>query len=122
MVVDLAGDVAFQTAQDVELGQALLGPPLHIGPGLRVAAHPDQGDPPQGVVGVAVAAAVQPVAVGAARGRRDRGGAAPVGEGGLDPQPLGVSPAVTSSWPAVSIPTPGSATRVGATTLTRSWS
>jgi hypothetical protein len=30
-----------------------------------VAVHPDQGDPPQGAVGVAVPAAVQPVAAGA---------------------------------------------------------
>jgi hypothetical protein len=76
VVVDLAGDVALQTAHDVELGQALLGPPFHIDPGLRVAAHPDQGDPPQGVVSVAVTTAIQPVAVGAARGRGDRGGTA----------------------------------------------
>ena len=83
MVVDLAGDVALQTAHDVELGQALFGPALDIGPGRRVAAHADQGNPPQGVVGSAVAATVQPVAVGATRGRRNGGGAAQMREGGL---------------------------------------
>src|SRR5215204_634402 len=66
--VDLAGDVALQTAQDVELGQALSGPPLDIGPGLGVAVHADQRDPPQGMVSPAIAAAIQPVAVGAIRG------------------------------------------------------
>ena len=58
VVVDLAGDVALQTAHDVELGQALFGAPLDIGPGRWVAAHADQGDAPQGVVGSAVPAAV----------------------------------------------------------------
>jgi hypothetical protein len=57
-----------------------VGPPLDVGPGRWVAVHPDQGDAPQGVVGPAVTAAVQLVAVGAARGRRDRGDAAQVGE------------------------------------------
>jgi hypothetical protein len=37
--VDLAGDVALEAAQDVELGQALVGPPLDISPGRRVAVH-----------------------------------------------------------------------------------
>ena len=67
VLVDLAGDVALEAAQDVELGQALLGPALDIGPSGWVAVHADQGDAPQGVVGVAVAAAIQPVAVGATR-------------------------------------------------------
>ena len=118
VVVDLAGDVALQAAHDVELGQALVGPPLDIGPGRWVAAHPDRRDPPQGVVSPAIAAAMQPVAVGAARGRGDGGGAAQMREGGLATPPLGLSPAVTSSCPAVSIPTPGRATRVGAAALT----
>ena len=107
MVVDLAGDVALQTAHDVELGQALVGPPLHIGPGRRVAAHPDQGDPPQGVVGVAVAAAIQPVAVGPARGRRHGGGAAQVREGRLGAQPLGVVAGGDQQLPGGVDPDPG---------------
>ena len=80
MLVDLAGDVALETAQDVQLGQALFGPPINIGPGRCVAVHTDQGDAPQGVVGAAVAAPVEPVAVGAARGGGDGGGAAQVPE------------------------------------------
>jgi hypothetical protein len=90
VVVDLPGDIALQTPHDVELGQALVGPPLDIGPGWWVAVHGDQGDAPQGVVGLAVAAAVEAVAVGAARGRRDRGDATQLGEGRLATQPLGV--------------------------------
>src|SRR5215217_3271867 len=76
-VGDLSGGVAIEAAQDVELGQALFGAPLDIGPGRWVAAHPDQGDAPQGVVGPPVAAAIEPVAIGAARGGGDRGGATP---------------------------------------------
>jgi hypothetical protein len=44
----------------------LLGAALDVGLGGWVAVHADQGDAPQGVVGVAVAAPVEPVAVGAA--------------------------------------------------------
>ena len=44
----------------------------------------------QGPVGVAVAAAVQPVPAGLARAGRDRGDPAQVGEGGLTAQPFGV--------------------------------
>jgi hypothetical protein len=78
------------TEPDVELGQTLFGAPLDIGSGRWVAAHPDQGDLPQGVVGPAVAAAIQPVAVGATRGGWDGGGAAQMREGGFGAQPLGV--------------------------------
>jgi hypothetical protein len=88
--VDLAGDVALQTAQDVELGEALVGPPLDIGPGWWVAVHADQGDAPQGVVGAAVTSPVEPVAVGATRGRGDGRGTAQVGEGGFGAEPLGI--------------------------------
>jgi hypothetical protein len=58
VVVDLAGGGALEAAHDVELGQALVGPPLDLGPGRWVAAHPDQGDAPQGVVGPAVTAPI----------------------------------------------------------------
>jgi hypothetical protein len=88
-----------------------------------MAAHADQGDAPQGVVGPAVAAAIQSVAVGAARGRRDGSGETPhrCAKAASERSRWGVSPAVTRSWPAVSIPTPASATRVGAAALTSAW-
>ena len=107
MVVDLAGDVALETAHDVELGQPLFGPPLDIGSGRWVAAHPDQGNAPQGVVGLAVTAAVESVAVGAARGRRDRGGAAKMGEGGLAAEPMGIVTGGHQQLPGGVDPNPG---------------
>jgi hypothetical protein len=94
-------------AGDVELGQALFGPPLDIGRGRWVAVHPDQRDAPQGVVGPAVAAAVQPVAVGAARGCRDRDGAAQMRQGGLRAQPLGVVARGDQQLPGGVDPDPG---------------
>ena len=90
MRIDLAGDVAFQAAEDVGLGEALFGPPLDIGSGRWVVVHADEGDAPQGVVGPPVTSPVEPVAVGAARGRGDGCGTAQVCEGGLGAQPLGV--------------------------------
>ncbi len=51
--------------------------------------------------------AIEPVAIGAARGGRDRGDAAQMRQGSLTPPPLGLSPAVTSSCSAVSAPDPG---------------
>ena len=49
-------------------------------------------DPPQGMVSLAVPAAVQAVAPDLPRGRRDRGDAAQVRPGGLAAQPLRVIP------------------------------
>ena len=122
VVVDLTGDVTLQAALDVELGQALVGPPRDIGPGRRVTAHADQGDAPQGMVGSAVATAVEAVAVGAARGRRDRGGATQVCEGRLRAEPLGVVTGGDQQLAGGVDATPGSATSVGATEATSTWS
>src|SRR6266566_2761513 len=44
------------------LRQALCGAPLGVGAGRGVGAHPGDDDPPQGVVGLAVAAGVEAVA------------------------------------------------------------
>ena len=55
-----------------------------------MAVHADQGDAPQGAVCLPVAAAVQAVPVGAARGNRDGRGAAQAGEGAFGAQPGGV--------------------------------
>jgi hypothetical protein len=59
--VDLAGDVAFQAADDLGLGQAFGGAPGDVGAGGGVGAHPGDHDPPQGVVGLPVTAGVEPV-------------------------------------------------------------
>ena len=82
-LVDFAGDVAFEAAEDLSAGLALRGAPGGVGLGALVAAEADHGDAPEGVVGLAVAASVQPVAHGAPRGGFDGGGAAERGEGSL---------------------------------------
>jgi hypothetical protein len=89
-VVDLAGQVALDAAHDLRFGQAFLGPPFDLGAGAGTEPHPDHHGQVQGPVGVAVAAAVQPVPAGRARAGRDGGDSAQVGEGGLTAQPLGV--------------------------------
>src|SRR5262245_31776663 len=60
--VDLAGDVPLEAADDLLLGQAFFGAPVDVGAGGRVGAHPGDDDPVEGVVGLAVAAGVEPVA------------------------------------------------------------
>jgi hypothetical protein len=85
-----------------------------------MAAHADQSDAPQGVVGLAVTAAVEALAVGAARGRRDRRDAAQVREGGLPAEPLGVVAGGDQQLVSGVDPNSGQATRVGATALTSS--
>jgi hypothetical protein len=59
------------------------------------------------VVGVTVTAAVEPVAVGTARGCRDRGDAAQVRKGGLAAQPLGVVAGGDQQLPGGVDPDPG---------------
>src|SRR3712207_6246126 len=78
MAEDLAGDVAFEAADDLGLGLALDRAPADVVEGRRMAAHA-RDDAVQGGVGLAVAAAVEPVPVGLAAGGRDRAGAAQLG-------------------------------------------
>src|SRR6266536_909552 len=86
----LPGDVAFEAADDLLFGLALLEPPCHVVLGGLMPAQPDQDDPVQRGVGLAVAAAVEAVAGGLARGRLDRRGAAQHREAGVAAQPVGV--------------------------------
>ncbi len=92
VAVDLAGDVSLQAADDLLLGQAFFAAPVRVGAGGRVRAHAGDDDPPQGVVGLAVPAAVEAVPAGLSRGGRDRGDCAQVRPGGLAAQPLRVVP------------------------------
>jgi hypothetical protein len=62
------GDRALEAAPEVLGGLALGGSPLGVDAGGGIDAQSGQGDAPQGVVGLAVAASVQPVADGLARG------------------------------------------------------
>ena len=89
-VVDLAGDVAFQASDDLGFGQAFLGAAFGVGAAAGVVAEPVEHHDVEGVVGVAVAAAVEAVSVGAAAAGRDRGDAAQVGERGFGGDPVGV--------------------------------
>src|SRR6266496_4124686 len=98
----LPGHVALQTADDLLLGLALLETLRHVVLGLLVVAQPHQHDPIQRGVGLAVTAAVEPVAVVLPED-------AWIGEASLRSR-SGLSPAATSSAPALSWPTPNSAT------------
>jgi len=62
VAVYLAGDVTLQAADDLRLGFPFGGAALGVGAGGRVRAQPGEHDPPQGVVGLAVTAGVEPVA------------------------------------------------------------
>src|SRR5665213_3354007 len=71
-VVDLAGDVALEAAHDLPLGFAFADAALGVGAGALAVAQPADGDEVQGSVGLAVAAGVEAVAGGLARGGGDR--------------------------------------------------
>src|SRR5580704_2914432 len=62
VAVDLAGDVTLQAADDLRLGFPFRRAALGVGPGGRVRAQPGEHDPPQGMIGLAVTAGVEPVA------------------------------------------------------------
>ena len=90
-LVEGAGEVAFQAADDLLFGHALLGAPVHVRTGGRVPPQPGQDDPVEGRVRASVAAAGQPEpAVGLPRGCGDRGDPAQGSERGFGGQPVGV--------------------------------
>ena len=60
--VDLPGDVALQAADDLGLGLSFAGAAFDVGAGGRVRTHPGEHDPPQGMVGLPVAARIKAVA------------------------------------------------------------
>ena len=75
--VDLAGDVALEAADDLGLGLSFFGAAFDVGAGGRVRSHAGEHDPPQAMVGLPVAAGVEPVPVtfpeDAGMGRRRTG-------------------------------------------------
>src|SRR5690606_14532949 len=79
-LVELAGDVAFEAADDLLLGQAVFGASFHVGAGAGVPAQAADGDPVERFVGLSVAAAVEAVPAGLAGRGGDRGGTAEHGE------------------------------------------
>src|SRR5215467_10958368 len=89
VAVDLAGDIPLQAADDLPLRQAFLDAPLDVGAGSGMGPHPGDHDPPQRLVGFAVAAAVEPVPAGdLAGGGRDRGDATQVRPRAFAAQPF----------------------------------
>src|SRR6266545_2024903 len=87
---DLAGDVALEEPEDLFAAGAGGGAAGGVGAGLWVVHEPVVGDDPQGAVGGAVTAAVEPVALGLAAGVLDRAGTAQRRERGLAVEPVGV--------------------------------
>ena len=57
-MVDLSGDVPFETADDLSAGFAFRSAFFHIGNGALVSCSADGGDPPQSLVGLAVASSM----------------------------------------------------------------
>jgi hypothetical protein len=90
MCLNRTGEVALEAAEDLGRAQALGRAALGVGARGWVPAQAPDGEQVQGAVGLAVAAPVEPVADGPARGGRDRGDAAQVGEGGFATQAVGV--------------------------------
>ena len=88
--VDLAGDVAFQAADDLGLGQSFLGSAFGVGAASWVVAEPVEHDDVEGFVGVAVPASVEPVSMDAAAAGRDRRDTAQVSERGFGGDPVRV--------------------------------
>ena len=64
--VDLAGDVAFEAADDLGFGFSFCGAPLGVGAGGGVRAEAGEHDSPQGVIRLAVTARVKAVPGGLA--------------------------------------------------------
>jgi len=90
--VEMAGEVALEAAADFPVGFAFGAAALGVGDGGRVAAHLVDGDDVDGAVELAVAEAVEAMAVGPAGGHRDWRGAREHAEGSLAVDPAGVRP------------------------------
>lgn len=86
-VIHLAGEVAFQAADDVFLRQALGRPAGEVVDGRLVPAHAHDDDPIERRIRLPMATPKEPVAVRDATGCRDRTGPAEFREGsfGADP-------------------------------------
>src|SRR5664279_3154363 len=120
LVVDLAGEVALEAAQDLLGGLAFGEPALHVGLGRLVVAQSGDHGPMQGGIGLPVAAAVEPVPGGLARGGRDRVGAAQRGETGLAVDAVRVVPGCGEQGGGAVRATPVRARSAGATAVVSS--
>ena len=88
--VELARDVALEASDDVSFRQAFAASSRHVVACWLVGREPDDDHAPECVVGVAVAAPVQTVAVCQPGGCRDGRHAAQGGEGAFAAKAFGV--------------------------------
>src|SRR6266446_2862927 len=89
-VEGLAGDVAFEAAEDLAFVEAVGGALVGVGLGLLAVPEAADGDHVQCSVGLSVAAWVESVTGGAAGACLDRGGAADLREGRFAAEPVDV--------------------------------
>jgi hypothetical protein len=89
-----------------------------VGAGAWVVAEAAKNDNVERIAGATVTGGIEPVSVGASAVGGDRRGAAEVREAASDLIRSRLSPALMSIWPATSGPTPGRASRAGATWCT----
>jgi hypothetical protein len=89
-VEGLAGDVAFEAAEDFAFVESVSGPFGGVGLGALAVAEAADGDHVECSVGLSVAAGVESVTGGAAGACLDRGGAADLREGRFAAEPLDV--------------------------------
>ena len=75
--------MALEGAESFAFGLAFADAAVEVGAGLGLVLGADDGDGVDGVVDLAVAAAVESVSDGLARGGRQRGGSVAAGEGCL---------------------------------------
>lgn len=90
VLVEVTGDVAFEAADGFAATLALGDAAVHVVACARIPAQSAENDRVERGVGLAVASAVQPAALGLARGSLNRTGAAQCGEGCLAAQPVRV--------------------------------
>jgi len=117
-VVDLAGDVALEAADDLGLGPAFGGTACGIVAGALAVAQPADSDEMQCPVGLAVATRVEAVTAVLPE-EAGIGLAAQIAANGAAPRNRSMFwPAVTSGWPAWPVETPSSWTVRGAAVAT----
>lgn len=89
---DLAGNVAFEAADDFDLAHSFAGAVEHVRFRSMVVTEPDYNDAMERSIGLAVTAAVQAVPVGLARGSRYRTHPTQRGKGSLGAETFGIAP------------------------------
>src|SRR5215218_7856477 len=117
--VDLPGEVALETADDLSLALAFRGAPRDVLLGATISAHPGHTDHVQRTISLPVGAAVETVAHHLAGGGFDgRDPAHRLAKDASLPNLWGLSPATIKSVAALSVPMPAKETNSGATCAT----